>query len=203
MRIRKLITATVFGLAIFIFSAGPVLAAESYTVKAGDTLYRIATKYGISVAELQKQNGLKDTWIYADQVLRIPEGKNITASRSAGFLNSEDIYWLSKAVYAEARGESYAGQVAVAAVILNRLENEDFPKTVKGVIFEPTAFTCVSDGQIYLDPSTQAVTAAREALMGSDPTGGALYYWNPKTSTSKWVWSRHIIKRIGNHVFAV
>lgn len=202
MRIRKLITTAVLAFTIFILAAGPVFAAETYTVKAGDTLYRIGIKFGISVTDLQRQNGLKGTRINIGQVLRIPGEKNISASRSAGSFNNEDIYWLSRAVYAEARGESYIGQVAVAAVILNRLENEDFPKTIKGIIFEPTAFTSVSDGQIYLDPDTASITAAREALMGSDPTGGALYYWNPKTSTSKWIWTRHIIKRIGNHVFA-
>jgi N-acetylmuramoyl-L-alanine amidase len=113
------------------------------------------------------------------------------------------LYWLSRAVYSEARGEPYLGQVAVAAVVLNRVENSQFPNTIKGVIFQKSAFTAVSDGQIYLTPNATAIKAAREALAGADPSGGALYYWNPAKSTSKWIWTRTIINRIGNHVFGI
>lgn len=173
-----------------------------YTVKKGDTLTSIAKELGTTVLALKSTNGLKSDTIYPGQKLREPVGK-VSARGQANVLNSDDLYWLARAVYGEARGESYQGQVAVAAVILNRVESSDFPNTVKGVIFEPLAFTCVADRQIYLEPDATAIRAAREAMAGADPSGGALYYWNPAKATSKWVWSRSIIKRIGNHVFAI
>lgn len=173
----------------------------AYVVVKGDTLAKIAKKFGVSVAQLKNVNGLKSDYILEGQTLIIPG--QYTASRSgARPFTQEDLYWLSRAVYSEARGEPYVGQVAVAAVILNRVDHKDFPNSIKGVIFEPLAFTAVADGQIYLEPNPTAVRAAREALSGSDPSGGALYYWNPAKATSKWIWSRPIIKRIGNHVFA-
>ncbi|SET89646.1 N-acetylmuramoyl-L-alanine amidase [Salinibacillus kushneri] len=115
--------------------------------------------------------------------------------------SQNDIKLLANAVYGEARGESYVGQVAVAAVILNRVESPTFPNTVSGVIFEPRAFTAVSDGQIWLTPNDQAKDAVVDALNGMDPTGEALYYFNPATATSDWIWSRPQIKKIGKHIF--
>ncbi|MBZ4653243.1 MAG: cell wall hydrolase SleB [Peptococcaceae bacterium] len=173
----------------------------AYVVKKDDTLAKIAKKFGVSVTQLKSANSLKSDYITVGQQLRIP-GQYTAARSSTRPFTQEDLYWLSRAVYGEARGEPYVGQVAVAAVILNRVENKNFPNTIKGVIFEPLAFTAVADGQIYLEPNSSALRAAREALAGSDPSGGALYYWNPAKATSKWIWSRPIIKRIGNHVFA-
>ncbi|NLM10640.1 MAG: spore cortex-lytic enzyme SleB [Clostridiaceae bacterium] len=110
---------------------------------------------------------------------------------------------IARAINGEARGEPYEGQVAVGAVILNRVASPDFPNTVAGVIYQPGAFTAVSDGQINvpIDPDSTVVKAARDAINGWDPTGGSLYYWNPQTATSKWIWSRQIIKVIGKHNF--
>jgi N-acetylmuramoyl-L-alanine amidase len=110
---------------------------------------------------------------------------------------------LARAVNGEARGESYEGQVAVAAVIINRTRAPEFPKTIAGVIYQPGAFTAVSDGQINvpIDEDSTVVKAARDALNGWDPTNGCLYYWNPATATSKWIWSRTIVKKIGKHNF--
>src|SRR5690606_5274030 len=101
----------------------------------------------------------------------------------------------------EARGEPYIGQVAVAAVILNRLESEKFPQSVSGVIFQPGAFTAVTDGQIWLTPNATAKKAVMDAINGWDPSNGCLYYFNPETATSKWIWSRPQVKRIGKHIF--
>lgn len=114
----------------------------------------------------------------------------------------EEIDLLAHMVYAEARGESKEGEVAVAAVILNRTKDIKFPKTVREIMFEPDAFTAVSDGQFYMKPNKTAYEAVYDALKGDDPTGGAVYYWNPKTATSGWVWSRTVIKQIGQHIFA-
>ena len=111
-------------------------------------------------------------------------------------------YWREQLI-GEARGEPYEGQVAVGAVILNRVADPSFPNTIAGVIYEPGAFTAVSDGQINvaIDESSSVVKAARDALNGWDPTDGAIYYFNPDTATNKWIWSRPLIKTIGKHRF--
>ncbi|MGM9925989.1 MAG: spore cortex-lytic enzyme [Bacillus sp. (in: firmicutes)] len=122
------------------------------------------------------------------------------ANTPAGF-SENDINLLAQAVYGESRGEPYLGQVAVAAVILNRLESPSFPNTISGIIFEPLAFTAVADGQIWLEPNEQARKAAIDAINGMDPSQNAIYYFNPATATSKWIWSRPQIKQIGKHIF--
>ena len=110
---------------------------------------------------------------------------------------------LARAINGEARGEPYLGQVAVGAVIINRTRDPRFPKTIAGVIYQPGAFTAVSDGQINVpvDPNSSVEKAARDALNGFDPTDGCVYYWNPATATSPWIWSRQIVKQIGKHYF--
>ncbi|WP_058307562.1 spore cortex-lytic enzyme [Gracilibacillus massiliensis] len=117
--------------------------------------------------------------------------------------SQNDIQIMANAVYGEARGEPFEGQVAVASVILNRVESSTFPNTVSGVIFEPRAFTAVADGQIWLTPNESAKRAVLDAINGWDPTGEALYYFNPDTATSGWIWSRPQIKRIGKHIFCM
>lgn len=113
----------------------------------------------------------------------------------------QDLKLMSNAVHAEARGEPYEGQVAVAAVILNRVEHPEFPDTIGGVIFQPGAFTAVDDGQIWLTPNERAMEAVLDAINGWDPSENAIYYFNPVTATSKWIWSRPQIKKIGMHIF--
>lgn len=118
-----------------------------------------------------------------------------------GNFSENDLKLMANAVYGEARGESYIGQVAVAAVILNRLKSSSFPDTISGVIFEPRAFTAVADGQIWLTPNENAKKAVNDAINGWDPTDGCEYYFNPETATSKWIWSRPQVKKIGKHIF--
>ncbi len=124
-----------------------------------------------------------------------------TAVNVPNGFSQNDIRLMAQAVYGEARGEPYEGQVAVASVILNRLQSPIFPDTVAGVIYEPLAFTAVADGQIYLDPDETAKRAVLDAINGWDPTGEAIYYFNPNTATSTWIWSRPQIKQIGKHIF--
>lgn len=124
------------------------------------------------------------------------------SSSSNSSYSSSDLYLLAKCIYAEARGEPYIGQVAVGAVVLNRVESSSFPNTIAGVIYQPYAFTAVSDGQINLEPNDTAYKAARDALNGWDPTNGCIYYYNPSTATSAWIWSRPIMLSIGIHNFA-
>lgn len=116
---------------------------------------------------------------------------------------SSDLYLLAKCIYAEARGESYTGQVAVGAVVLNRVDSPDFPNTIAGVIYQRNAFTAVSDGQINLEPNQTAINAALDAMNGWDPTYGCLYYYNPAVATSSWIFGRETVTVIGKHVFAI
>lgn len=127
-------------------------------------------------------------------------GTTSNTYRTHGY-SENDINMLANAVYGESRGEPFVGQVAVAAVILNRVKSASFPNTPSGVIFEPGAFTAVSDGQIWLTPNETAKKAVRDAINGWDPSDGALYYFNPDTATSAWIWSRPQIKKIGKHIF--
>lgn len=126
----------------------------------------------------------------------------MAASNHLG-LSDNDLKLMANAVYGEARGEPYEGQVAVAAVILNRIKSASFPNTISGVIFQPGAFTAVADGQIWLTPNERAKQAVQDALNGWDPSGGCIYYFNPVTATSKWIWSRPQVKQIGKHIFCM
>lgn len=130
-------------------------------------------------------------------------GISVSASSSSSKYNSNDLYLLAKAVYSEARGEPYVGQVAVAAVVLNRVKDSRFPNTIAGVIYQPWAFTAVHDGQFNLEPNATAKQAAQDAMNGWDPTYGSVYYYNPATATSSWIWSTKKVTTIGKHVFAV
>ncbi len=131
-------------------------------------------------------------------------GGNSSLSKSNRLgLTENDLKIMANAVYGEARGEPYEGQVAVAAVILNRLKSQSFPNTIYGVIFQPRAFTAVADGQIWLTPNERARQAVDDAINGWDPSGGCLYYFNPDTATSAWIWTRTQIKTIGKHIFCL
>lgn len=126
-----------------------------------------------------------------------------TAKISRGWNSSrDDVYLLAKAIHAEARGESYEGQVAVGAVILNRVRSSQFPNSVYGVVYQSRQFDAVYDGQINLQPSQTALNAAQDALRGWDPSYGSLFYYNPRYIKDRWILSRPIVKTIGNHVFA-
>ncbi|WP_235929372.1 spore cortex-lytic enzyme [Heyndrickxia ginsengihumi] len=166
-----------------------------------------ASKYDASYVKAQVNSGKSFTYYGGvSQKKQTSSGtsntttKTTTANVPNGY-SQNDIQLLANAVYGEARGEPYEGQVAVAAVILNRVESPSFPNTISGVIFEPGAFTAVSDGQIWLTPNETAKKAVLDAINGWDPSGNALYYFNPATATSKWIWSRPQIKRIGKHIF--
>ncbi|MCG8514798.1 MAG: spore cortex-lytic enzyme [Halanaerobiales bacterium] len=125
-----------------------------------------------------------------------------TVSGGAGISRSNDIEMLARLVHAEARGEPFEGQVAVAAVLLNRVDSASFPNSISGVIYQPLAFESVANGQFYLPADSENVRAARSALNGWDPTHGAVFFWNPAKPVNRWIWSRSIIRRIGRHVFA-
>ena len=129
-------------------------------------------------------------------------GVTLKSGSGGSTTSNADLNLLARCVYGEARGEPYTGQVAIAAVVLNRVKSSKFPNTISGVIYQSGAFTAVSDGQINLTPNQSAYNAARDALNGWDPTNGCLYYYNPATATSKWIWSLKVELKIGRHNFA-
>ncbi len=124
-----------------------------------------------------------------------------TSTSSTSSTSNSNLYLLSCCVYGEARGESYTGKVAIAAVVLNRVKSSNFPNTISGVIYQTGAFTCVSDGQINMGTNDECTRAAQDALNGWDPTYGSIYYYNPKTATNAWIRSRPVVVTIGNHIF--
>ena len=155
-----------------------------------------------AVKYFQRSNGLTADGIAGEKTLNAMGIMNSSSSGGGSSTSSNsNLNLLSRLVYSEARGETYTGQVAVAAVVLNRVKSSSFPNTISGVIYERGAFDAVSDGQINLTPDSTAKKAAQDALNGWDPSYGAIYYFNPNTATSAWIWSRPMTVTIGNHRF--
>lgn len=175
-----------------------VLKTKGYYSGAVDGIYGIATKN--AVIKFQKKNGLKADGIAGKQTLKAL-GIKTGGGTSFGGYNSKDYDLLARIISAEARGESYIGQVAVGAVVLNRIEHPSFPDTLSGVVYQKGAFSCLDDGQFYKNVADSAYRAAMDAINGMDPSGGAIYYYNPEKSTNKWIFSRPIITTIGKHRF--
>ena len=215
---KKLILAIVlvFTVNILIIALAQSAGADSYKVGSqGSTVQEIQKRLkswgyytgdvdGIfgsrtekAVRWFQSKNGLTVDGKVGQQTLA---ALGIYSGTSASSSNG-DVYLLARLISAEARGEPYLGQVAVGAVVLNRIDHPSFPNSLSGVIYQSGAFSCLYDGQFNQPVSDSAYRAAREALAGSDPTGGAIYYFNPATATSKWIWSRPLLIIIGSHRF--
>ena len=198
----------------------PALAAVYQQGSQGETVRQIQTKlkrwgyydgevdgiYGSATTEavkyFQRRNGLTADGIAGNatlQAIGISTGASSSGSESG---RDNDLYLMARMISAEARGEPYEGQVAVGAVILNRVRHPSFPNTVSGVIYQPGAFSALLDGQYDEPIAESAYRAAQDAMNGWDPTGGAIYYYNPAKTTNKWIYSRPVIGKIGNHVFA-
>ena len=164
-----------------------------------------------ALIRFQKKNGLTADGVAGQETFKAL-GMNsayqalqnsVPSQTGANGFSESDVYLLARTIYAEGRGEPYTGQVAIGAVIMNRIRSPKFPNTVSGVVYQKHAFTAVSDGQINLTPNDTAMKAARDAMNGWDPTGGALYYYNPAVATSSWIFDRQTVTVIGRHVFAI
>ena len=214
-----LAVAIVFTVNIFIIALAQTAAADLYKKgSSGEVVAQVQTRlknwgyyfgsvdgvYGSKTEEavryFQRKNGLSVDGQVGNQTLAAL-GLNPSGTVSTGQNQSGDLYLLARLISAEARGEPYLGQVAVGAVVLNRVEHPSFPNSISGVIYQPGAFSCLDDGQFDQPIAESAYRAAQEALDGSDPSGGAIYYFNPVTATSAWIWSRPLIVQIGKHRF--
>ncbi len=206
-------------LTFFLFVDGEKVQALSKYGSRGSEVTQIQTKlkrwgyyqgnvdgiYGsqtlAAVKYFQRKNGLSVDGIAGPATLKAMGIYSSSSGGSSSSSNSNNLNLLSRLIYGEARGEPYTGQVAVGAVVMNRVRSSSFPNTISGVIYQSGAFDVVSDGQINLTPNDTARKAAQDALNGWDPTYGAIYYFNPSTATNKWIWSRPMTITIGKHRF--
>ena len=212
--------AVLFAINIFIIALAQSASADLYKKgSSGETVSQIQTRlknwgyydgavdgvYGsrteAAVRFFQQKNGLSQDGQAGDQTLAALGISSDTGGGGGSGSQSGDLYLLARLISAEARGEPYVGQVAVGAVVLNRVEHPSFPNSISGVVYQPGAFSCLDDGQFNEPVAESAYRAAQEALNGYDPSYGAIYYFNPATATSKWIWSRPLIVNIGKHRF--
>lgn len=210
-----LVVITVF---VIIFQNNSVETLSKYGSR-GNEVTQIQTKlkrwgyyngnidgiYGSQTVEavkyFQRKNGLTVDGIAGTQTLKAMGIYTSSTSSTSSTSNSSNVNLLAKLIYGEARGEPYTGQVAVGAVVMNRVKSSSFPNTISGVIYQSGAFDVVKDGQINLTPDSNAKKAAQDAINGWDPSYGAIYYFNPSTATNKWIWSRPMTVTIGSHRF--
>lgn len=218
--------AAVVCVILLVIALAPAASAAVYWGSRGETVRRVQQKLrqwgyydgdvdGVfgqatydAIVHFQKKNGLTADGVVGAKTLEAlglasSGTKAVAASTSASSSYASDVELLARLIHGEARGEPYVGMVAVGAVVLNRVRSSKFPNTIAGVIYQAGAFDAVADGQINLTPNEQCRRAARDALNGWDPTGGCLYYYNPATATSKWIWTREVRLNIGAHSFAV
>ncbi len=219
-----------FTIAMILFVIFYTYIGIVYLAEQGKEMAEVLSKYGSSGSEVRQiQTRLKNWGYYTGSVDGVYGSKTVTAVKyfqrangltvdgiagdatlaaigissggSSAGTDKSNVNLLARAIHGEARGEPYVGMVAVGAVILNRVNDSRFPSTIAGVIYQAGAFDAVSDGQINLEPSQQSYNAARDAMNGWDPSGGAVYYFNPATATNKWIWSRPMTITIGKHRF--
>jgi N-acetylmuramoyl-L-alanine amidase len=175
------------------------LADWTYMVKRGDTLFRVAQKTGLTVQEIRARTGLNRYHLKIGERLVIPtasqrRNNHVTATGNVGLL--------AHLIQGEAATEPYIGKVAVGGVVMNRIQNPRFPKTIAGVVYQPHAFESVTNGIFNQPVNNESLKAAADAISGWDPSGGALYFFNPAKTNNPWIWARNIVTQIGRHIFA-
>ncbi|SHG27873.1 cell wall hydrolase [Ornithinibacillus halophilus] len=192
-KVKNLLIAASVSFGLLVMPTGA--DAASYTVKSGETFWSIAQKHGTSVANLQIANNRSGIFLYAGETIKVPDA-----------ISTEDKKLMAKLVHAEAKGEPYAGKVAVATVILNRVDHSEFPDTIKEVIYERSggyyAFSPVQNGTINEGYTSEDMKAVNEAIAFRGQGNGSIYFYNPETSSSEWILSREVTVTIGNHKFA-
>jgi N-acetylmuramoyl-L-alanine amidase len=200
--LRRVLIAVII---LILLVAVPVLISDmcqadwTYTVQRGDTLYRIAQKTGLTAKEIRERTGLNRNNLRLGERLAIPSGSRSQVSEVPA---SGNINLLAHLIQGEAANEPYIGKVAVGSVVMNRIQNPRFPKTIAGVIYQPAAFESVSNGIFNREVSGESIKAAGDAIGGWDPSGGALYFFNPAKTNNPWIWARNIVTQIGRHIFA-
>lgn len=205
---KRMMRIVTYGLLVIMFFGYSIPAhAWTYQIRWGDSLYKLSRRFGTDVATLKAVNKLSGDRIRAGGKLWIPDAPKQARAQASTLskVNNGDLYLLARLINGEARGETFTGQVAVGAVILNRVKSGKFPKTIAGNIYKAGEFESVANGQIWQPLTSSAVKATKAALGGWDPSGGALYFYNPAKIRNpySWIWSRKVINRIGRHVFAV
>ncbi|MDZ5471586.1 cell wall hydrolase [Bacillus sp. 31A1R] len=188
---KKLISLITFAFTMFAVQTS-ALATSSHTVKKGETFWTIAKNYGVPVNHLMTANNTKHDQIWPGQTVKIPTNS----------ISLEERKLLARLVEAEAKGEPYAGKVAVATVVLNRVESDIFPNTIKGVVYDKHQFTPVSNGEINKPASAESTRAVNEAVAFHGKGSGSLYFYNPKKTSNQWLRSKKVTVRIGEHIFA-
>ncbi|MFZ3579790.1 cell wall hydrolase [Virgibacillus sp. DJP39] len=192
-KLKKLIMVTTLSIAVLFLPTGA--NAASYKVQEGDSFWLIANNYGLSLANLQQANNRSGSLLYAGETIEIPSSVSYSEKKL-----------MAKLIHAEAKGESFAGKVAVGTVILNRVDHKEFPNTIAGVVYEQEgghyAFSPVQDGAIHQGYNATDMRAVNEALAFRGQGQGSIYFYNPETAQSEWIFSRDVTIKIGNHVFA-
>lgn len=202
MKVNKIALGLLIAIWGLMFFSQVALADWTYTVRRGDSLYKIARRTGVTVRALRVRNGIWGNLIRIRQRIIIPTVRQ-RAAKARPTRTSGDVALLARIINAEAGAEPYIGKVAVGGVVLNRVQNSKFPQSIAGVIYQPHAFESVSNGIANRPASRESIKAARDALSGWDPSGGALYFFNPAKTRNRWIWGRRIINRIGKHVFGI
>ncbi len=190
---NKIILPMILVLSLLVptFASAQTTLQGTHTVKSGDTLWKVSQQYSVSLSDLRKVNNKYTDMLYVGETLKVP-----------ATISSYERNLLAKLVYAEAKGESYAGKVAVATVVLNRVSHSEFPNSIHGVIYEPGAFTPVASGSINNTPDSSTYRAVDEALAFKGQGSGSLFFYNPAKTSNAWIKSRPVTVIIGNHVFA-
>lgn len=198
----KTATISARGIKIYITQGNTYIVANGRYFASGEPVRNIGGRLYVPVRLIASAFAGEVEWNGASYTVRIKDSGGVPVSGDV-YYDSTEVYWLSRIIYAESGAEPFRGKIAVGNVVMNRVRSAQFPNTISGVVYQKHAFTAVTDGQINLTPNETAMKAARDAINGWDPSGGAIYYYNPAVATSAWIFDRQTVTVIGKHVFAI